>query len=87
MPHSVECLLEVYEYLVEFLLVLKVTLAQNSQIENLLSCAASCLETCLLFRYNCFSLGSQPVQYDTEHHFARMAYQADGAVSCLSWVG
>ena len=49
MSHSVECLLEVYKYMIEILLMLEISLAQNPEVEYLFSCAASCPKSCLLF--------------------------------------
>ena len=43
-PQSVECLLEVYKYMIEILLMLEISLAQNPEVEYLFSCAASCSE-------------------------------------------
>ena len=57
MPHSVECLLEVYKYMIEILLMLEISIAQNPDVEYLFSNAASCPESCLLLSYN-FFLGS-----------------------------
>ena len=48
MSHSAECLFELFEYVADFLLVLKVLLAQNPEIENLLSCPASYPESYML---------------------------------------
>ena len=48
MPNSVQHLLEVQEDVVKVLLVLQVFLTEYSKIENLLSCAPSCSETCLI---------------------------------------
>ena len=49
MPNPVKGLLEVYEDMVEFLLVLEIFLTEDSQVENLLCGAPSCHEACLLF--------------------------------------
>ena len=50
MPNPVEGLLEVYEDMVEVLLVLKIFLTEDSQVEDLLCCVPSCSEACLFFR-------------------------------------
>ena len=47
MPNPVEGLLEVYEDMVEVLLVLEIFLTEDSQVEDLLCGAPSCSETCL----------------------------------------
>ena len=49
MPNPVEGLLEVYEDIVEVLLVLEIFLAKDSYVEDLLYDAPSCHETCLFF--------------------------------------
>ena len=48
-PNPVEGLLEVYEDMVEVLLVLGIFLAEDSEVEGLLCGAASCSEACLFF--------------------------------------
>ena len=42
MPNPVEGLFEVYEDMVEVLLVLEIFLTQNAQVEDLLYCTPSC---------------------------------------------
>ena len=49
MPNPVEGLLEVYEDMVEVLLVLEIFLAKDLYVEDLLYGAPSCSETCLFF--------------------------------------
>ena len=49
MPNPVEGLLEVYEDMVEVLLVLKTFLTEDSKVENLLCGGASCSEACPSF--------------------------------------
>ena len=49
MPNPVECLLEVYEDMVEVLLVLQIFIAEDSKVEDLLGGAPSCSEACLFF--------------------------------------
>ena len=56
MPNSVERLLEVHRDMVKALLVLQVFLTEYFKIENLLSYAPSCSETCLLFFNDLLSL-------------------------------
>ena len=63
--NSVERLLEVYEDMVKALLVLQVFLTEYSKIENLLSCAPSCSEACLLFFDDLLSLWLQSIQEDS----------------------
>ena len=47
MPNPVKGLLEVYEDMVEFLLVLEIFLTEDPWVEDLLCGAPSCSETCL----------------------------------------
>ena len=49
MQNPVEGLLEVYEDMVEVLLVIKIFLTENAQVEDLLCGAPSCSEACLFF--------------------------------------
>ena len=67
MPNPVKGLLEVYEDMVEFLLVLEIFLTEDSQVENLLCGAPSCSEACLFFSDNLLHLRFQSVQYDLLH--------------------
>ena len=49
MPNPVKGLLEVYEDMVEVLLVLEIFITKDSQVEDLFCGAHSCYETCLFF--------------------------------------
>ena len=49
MPNPVEGLLEIFEDMVEVLLVLKIFLAEDLLVEDLLCGAPSCSEACLFF--------------------------------------
>ena len=82
MPHppSVECLIQIYEYAIKALLVLLISLAQNPGVKDLLRCTASCPKPSLLFSYDCFGLGFQPVQYYSEHHLTETTDQVDGTI-------
>ena len=62
--NPVEGLLEVYEDMVEVLLVLEIILTEDSQIEVLLCGISSCSEACLFFSDDLLSLWLQSVQYD-----------------------
>ena len=74
MPDSVKGFLEIPNYMVEVLLVLKVLLTQYSEVEDPLCCASSCLEASLFFCDNLLRLCLQCVQYDLQHDFAWVAY-------------
>ena len=63
MPNPVEGLLEVYEDVVEVLLVLEMFLTENAQVEDLLCGAPSCSEACLVFSDDLLRLWLQSVQY------------------------
>ena len=60
----VEGLLEVYEDMVEVLLVLEVFLTDDLLAEDLLCGAPSCSEACLFFSIDLLRLHLQSVQYD-----------------------
>ena len=75
MPNPVEGLLEVYEDIVEVLLVLEIFLTEDSWVEDLLCGASSCSEACLFFS-NDLSLQLQSVQYDLQHDFVWVAGEA-----------
>ena len=72
MPNPFEGLLEVYEDLVEDLLVLEIFLTEDSQVEDLLCGTPSCCEACLFFSDDLLRLWLQSVQYD-------LTWVADGA--------
>ena len=79
MPNPVEDL-EVYEDMVEDLLVLKIFLTGDSQVEDLLRGAPSCSEACLFFSDDLLRLWLQSVLYDLQHDFAWVAGEADCSV-------
>ena len=70
MPNPVAGLLEVYEDMVEVLLVLEIFLTEDSKVEDLLCGAPSCPEACLFFSDDLLRLWLQSVQYDLQHDFA-----------------
>ena len=76
MPNPVEGLLEVYEDMVEVLLVLELFLAENVYVEDLFCGAPSCSEACLFFSDDLLRLWLQSVQYDLQHDFAWMTDEA-----------
>ena len=63
MPKPVEGHLDVYEDMVEVLLVLEIILTEDSQIEVLLCGISSCSEACLFFSDDLLRLWLQSVQY------------------------
>ena len=67
MPNPATGLLEVYEDMVEVLLVLEMFL---TQVKGLLCGALSCSETCLFSINDLLRLRFQCVQYDLPHDFA-----------------
>ena len=79
MPYPVKSLLEVYEDMVEILLMLQVFLAEDPEIEYLFFGAPSGSETCLLFCNDLFCLWLESV-YDLQLDLTRMADKADGFV-------
>ena len=66
MPNLVEGLLEVYEDMVDVLLVLEIFFTGDSKVEDLLCGAPSCSEACLFFSDD-LRLWLQSVQYDLQH--------------------
>ena len=80
MPNPVEGLREVYEDLVEILLVLEIFLTEDSWVEDLLCRASACSEACLFFGDNFLRLWLQSVQYDLRYDFAWVADEADRSV-------
>ena len=70
MPNPVEGLLEVYEDMVEILLVLKIFLTENAWVEDLLCGAPSCSETRLFVSNDLLHLWLKSVHYDLQHDFA-----------------
>ena len=79
MQNPVEGLLEVYEDMVEVLLVLKIFLTEDSQVEDMLCGTPSCCEACLFFSDDLLHLWLQSVQHDPQHD---LAWVTDGA-DCL----
>ena len=77
-PHAKPCrsLLEVYEDMVEVLLVLEIFLTQNAQVEDLLCGTPSCSEACLFFGDDLLRLWLQSLQYDLQHDFAWVTDEA-----------
>ena len=80
MQNPVEGLLEVYEDLVEVLLVLGLFLTEDPWVEDLLRGAPSRSEACLFFSNDLLRLRLQSVQYDLQHDFARVADETDRSV-------
>ena len=76
MPNPVNGLLEVYEDMVEVLLVLEIFLTENALFEDLLCGVPSCSEACLFFSDNALRLWLQSVQYDPKHDFAWVTDEA-----------
>ena len=77
MPNPVKGLHEVYEDMVEVLLVLELFLTKDSQAENLLCGIPSCCEACLFFSNDLLRLRLQSVQSELQHDFAWVADEAD----------
>ena len=80
MPNPVQGLLEVYEDMVEILLVLEIFLTEDSEVEDLFCGVPSCSEACLFFSNDLLRLRLLSVQYDLQHDFAWMADEADRSV-------
>ena len=80
MPYPVKCFFEIYEDIVQILLMLKVLFTQNSEVEDLFCGATPGSEPSLFFRNNLLSLGLEPVQDDPQHDFTWMTVEAYGSV-------
>ena len=80
MPNPVEGLLEVFEDMVEVLLVLEIFLTEDLEVEDLLCVARSCSEACLFFSDVLLRLWLQSVQYDLQRDFAWVTDEADRSV-------
>ena len=80
MPNSVEGFSDVYENMVEVLLVLEIFLTKDSYVEDLLCGAPACSEACLFFSDDLLRSWLQSVQYDLQHDFARVTDEADLSV-------
>ena len=80
MPNPFKGLVEVYEDMVEVLLVLEIFPTEDSRVEDLLCSAPSCCEACQFFSNDLLCLWLQSVQYDLQHDFARVAGEADRSV-------
>ena len=78
MPYPVRCFSEIYEDMIQILLMLKLLFTQDSQIEDKFCGASPGYEPSLLQQYrNPFSLGFEPVQDDFQHDFTRMTDEAE----------
>ena len=77
MPYPAKGFLEVYEDMIEILLMLQVFLAEDPETEYLFCGAPSPSETCLLFCTDLFCLWLESVQEDLQHNLSRMADKAD----------
>ena len=67
MQNPVEGLFEVYEDMVEVLLVPEIFLTENAYTKNLLCGAPSCSEACMFFGDDFLRLWLLSVQYDLKH--------------------
>ena len=76
MPNPVKGLLEIYEDMVEVLLVLVIFLTENAQVEDLLCGTPSFSEACLFFSDDLLCLWLHFVQYDLQHDFAWVTDEA-----------
>ena len=76
MPNPVEGLLEVYENMVEVLLVLEIFLTENAQVKDLPCGTPSCSEACLFFGDDLLHFWLQSIQYDLQHDFAWVTDEA-----------
>ena len=80
MPYPVKCFFEIYEHMVQILLMLKVLFTQDSEVEELFSSASHGFEHSLFFSNNLFSLEFEPVQDDFQHDFTWMTEETYSSV-------
>ena len=80
LSNPVEGLLEVCEDIVEVLLVLKIFLTEDSQVEDLLCGTPFYSEACLLISDDLLRLLLQSVQSDLQHDFASVTDEGDCSV-------
>ena len=80
MLYSVKCSFEIYEDMVQILLMLKLLFTQDSEDEGLFCGASPGSEPCLFFSNILYSLGFEPVQDDFQHDFSWMTDEANGSV-------
>ena len=76
MPNPVQGLLEVYEDMVEVLLVLEIFLTENAEVEDLLCWTPSSSEACLFFGDDLLRLWLQSIQDYLQHDFAWVTDEA-----------
>ena len=69
MPYPVKCYFEIYEDMVQSLLMLMVLFTQDSEVEDLFCGASPGSERSLFFCNNLFSFGFESVQDDSQHDF------------------
>ena len=80
MSCSVKCIFEIYEDMVQILLILKVLFTLDSEVENLFCDASPSSEPSLFFSNNLSSFGFAYIQDDFQHDFTWMTDEADGSV-------
>jgi len=80
MRDRVECLLEVHEARIKWLLTLACLLHQYSEIRDLVSSLPTLSESCLLVCNFSFGLHSDPCQYDLKKDLACMGNQSNCSV-------
>ena len=81
MPNPDEGFLEVYEDMVEVLMVLEIFLTEDFYVKDLVRGAPSCSEACLFFSNDLLRLRLQSVQYDLQHDFAWVTDEPDRSVA------
>ena len=83
--------LEVFEDMVEVLMVLEIFLTEDFYVKDLVRGAPSCSEACLFFSNDLLHLWLQSVQHGLQHDFAWVTDCAKlftcscTAAGCLSW--
>ena len=80
MPYPVKCFFEIYEDMIQTLLMVKVLFTQDSEVEDLFCGASPGSEPSLFFSNNLFSLGFESVQDDSQHDYTCVTDEANGSV-------
>ena len=79
MSYPVKCFYEIYEDIVQILLMLKVLFKQDSEVEGLFCGVSPSSEPSLFFSNNLFSFGFELVQDDFQHDFTWMTDETVGS--------
>ena len=80
MPYTVICIFEIYEDMVQILLLLKVLFTIDYEVEDIFNGASPGSKPSLFFSINHFSLRFESLHDYTQHDFTWMTVDANGSV-------